>query len=326
MAEKNCYFIKTDDSNGFNNVLLNEWSASLCGINLGGSIFRATALPFGLTQSPGRFQELNSVCVNYLNINGHSCYLYLDDRIMVFNYPNATIKKHHTFLGGAILGLMLTGFGGFVSYNKSKLEPTREIDFLGFLLNSEKQLISVPRAKYDKAMIQIDQFLEGDMLDIQLLEKIRGKLVSWLICIPICKLMIREQNEIIKQAYAQDSWKWRWNQLADSNLLIELKAWKQLKYMSLQRAWREERHVVYQIDETRMQALYTDASQYALGAKLYNLDNQMVEDKLIQPSEDDLIDECFFQYSIDETDEPIHVKEMITVFKVRVFAVHFKKN
>lgn len=43
-------FIKTDDANGFQHVLLNQWSAPLCGIRIGDLVYTANALPFGLTQ------------------------------------------------------------------------------------------------------------------------------------------------------------------------------------------------------------------------------------------------------------------------------------
>ena len=49
-AKPGAYFVKTDDSNGFQNTLLNDWSSAFCGVQLGNLIFAATALPFGLTQ------------------------------------------------------------------------------------------------------------------------------------------------------------------------------------------------------------------------------------------------------------------------------------
>lgn len=49
-AKKGAWFVKTDDASGFMNVHLNQWSASLCGIKLGNSVFRCTALPFGLSK------------------------------------------------------------------------------------------------------------------------------------------------------------------------------------------------------------------------------------------------------------------------------------
>ena len=49
-AKPGAFFIKTDDSNGFQNTLLNDWSSAFCGVQLGNLIFAATALPFGLTQ------------------------------------------------------------------------------------------------------------------------------------------------------------------------------------------------------------------------------------------------------------------------------------
>ena len=69
-SKENCYYVKYDDSNGFMHIFLNQWSQRYCGIQFGNLVFQATALPFGLTQSPGRFQALNNVAVNFLNLHG----------------------------------------------------------------------------------------------------------------------------------------------------------------------------------------------------------------------------------------------------------------
>ena len=89
-------------------------------------------------QSPGRFQQLNRVIVNFLNLHNHPCFLYLDDRIMVFNFPNIVIRKNKTFLGAALMAIMLVGFGGYVNCEKSTFGPVRQIDFLGFDIDSVK--------------------------------------------------------------------------------------------------------------------------------------------------------------------------------------------
>ena len=55
-CEKGCWFVKTDDSNGYHHILLNKWSSEMCGLKFGSNVFVANALPFGLTQAAGRFQ------------------------------------------------------------------------------------------------------------------------------------------------------------------------------------------------------------------------------------------------------------------------------
>ena len=245
---------------------------------------------------------------------------------MVFNFPNIVIRKNKTFLGAALMAIMLVGFGGYVNCEKSTFGPVRQIDFLGFDIDSVKQTVAVPELKYVKTMALIDQLLTEDKLDVKLLERVRGKLVSWLICIPICKLLIREQTDVLTKSTAKDRLFWTRKQLAQSRIYEELNAWKQLSLMELSRPWREEKHSVFTYKNNKLQALYTDASQYALGAKLYDADNFVVDNKLMQPTSDSMIAERFFQYAIVDEDEPIHIKEMVTVLKAIVSLQDHIKN
>ena len=65
--------------------------------------------------------------------------------------------------------------GGFISVNKSVLEPTRDMEFLGFRLNTCDQTIRVPLDKYEKCVQLINDFItdRGPTINIKTLERIR---------------------------------------------------------------------------------------------------------------------------------------------------------
>ena len=193
------YMSKIDDSNGFMHVNLNKWSQPLHGFQFGSIIYRAIALPFGLSVSPPKFQMLNKVAVDALKRRGYAIYLYLDDRLVLSTEkprPNETSVQNFALL------CLLTAFGGFLSIKKCQFIPTKRMDFLGFILDTRKCSIEVPKEKYEKAKLQIQAWLKSKKhFDIHDLEKIRGKLASWMIVVPLMRLFIREQNAIIQQAY-----------------------------------------------------------------------------------------------------------------------------
>ena len=59
---------------------LSKESAKSTYLSFGRELFRCVGLAFGLTISPGLFQQMNRVMVNFLNLHGHKSLLYLDDR------------------------------------------------------------------------------------------------------------------------------------------------------------------------------------------------------------------------------------------------------
>ena len=257
-------------------------------------------LAFGLSQSPGKFQSLNRVAVNALNLNGVITMLYLDDRLQIFNFPDVKIEKDHTFLGSALLVLLLVAFGGFLYYKKCQFEPVRRIEYLGFILDSEKETIAVPKSKYDKTMALISSFLAERKLEVKMLETIRGKLCSWMVVIPIMQLFIRQQNAIIQKADTEKRAQLSWSEIDKEALLEELAVWQELKLVQLERKWRDEQHSVFTIRTPANLALYTDSSQYSMGGKLFRSEQQTKTP----------ICQNHFQWSNDNGDQPIHVKEV----------------
>ena len=194
------YMTKIDDSNGFMHVNLNRWSQPLHGFKFGKMVYKAIALPFGLSVSPPKFQMLNKVAIDALKRRGFQLYLYLDDRLVLTKFRPQ--QANHSSVPNVALLCLLTAFGGFLSLKKCQLKPVQRLDFLGFWLDTVQKTIEVPIEKYQKTMAQIKSWQNsGQYYDINELEKIRGKLVSWMIVIPTLRLFIREQNEVIRKAY-----------------------------------------------------------------------------------------------------------------------------
>ena len=268
------------------------------------------------------------MAVNFLNIMGHQTFLYLDDRIMVFNMPTVKVATGSNFLGAAQLILLLTLLGGYINLDKSILQPTSRIDYLGFTIDSILETVEVPKEKHAKTMAKMDELWdEKGRIDIKKLESVRGRLMSWTLCVPLSKLFIREQNSVIARAYKFDKWKWTKAELKGSNLLEELAIWREMKLEQLKRNWRSDRHEVFNVDTQRTWAVYTDASSFGLGGRVYARDNETAIATLNQPDESDLVDEAFFQVSTDGVnDDPIHVKEMEVVWKTLVALQHKVKN
>ena len=214
--------------------------------------------------------------------------------------------------------MLLTMVGGYVNLDKSTLQPTTRIDYLGMTIDSEKETIEVPRDKFEKAKAKLGELWVDDVLDVKALERLRGRFMSWTLCVPLSRLMIREQNAVIAKARAQNHWHWTREEVAETDLVLEMAFWESLSLEALCRPWRQDRHEVFCVDSERTKAVYTDASSFALGGRLFKVDNFKDDDGLHQPKEADVLAEAFFQISTDGGDQPIHVKEIDVMLKTMI--------
>ena len=90
-----------------------------------------------------------------------------------------------------------------------------------------------------------------EYFDIHELEKIRGKLNSWLIVIPMLRLFIREQNAIIQKAYETNNFYQGEHAFDMKNLREEFHVWQNLTVLALSRKWRSDEHTVLNMSEIR---------------------------------------------------------------------------
>ena len=89
------------------------------------------------------------------------------------------------------------------------------------------------------------------MIDIRLLERIKGTFVSWLTVIPHLGLYLRGMNSIVKYGYAYDPDNPRLPvslpneiQFIMDVVLDELNVWSNLHNIQLTRKWRNAQHNV----------------------------------------------------------------------------------
>lgn len=209
-----------------------------------------------------------------MNQAGFTTLLYLDDRIIIEKLLRK-LDPEETGIGVYCLLCLLVAFGGFVSPKKCDFIPKQQGRFLGFDFDSVAQTVTVPAEKHAKVVAQIQEFLEGEIIeckrycDMQLLEQIRGRIISWCLVVMNFGFYTREMNAAIAAHYARfpgpralD----RYMLLSEIDgyeyLVDELLVWRDLEFVKLTRKWIPEDHVY--LGETL--ELYTDASGGGLGS------------------------------------------------------------
>lgn len=187
-----------------------------------------------------------------------------------------------------------------MSLDKSELIPNHLIEFLGFLLNSHDQTVSVPQHKHEKFCQLVDEWAAQPVRDYKTLEKLRGKAISWLLVLTNSKLFIREMNSVIAKAVAEEWADFPPGYLEKTGVFRELKFWTSLTPSDLIRPWRHPHHGLIHIPRclNKTRVLYTDASSYKLGGCL------LINGRRVYRS---------FGLSEMRYQDPIHIKEMMAI-------------
>ena len=104
-------------------------------------IFQFTTLPFGLSSSPYIFTKVMKPVINFIRQAGIKSIVYLDD-FLIFGKSKKECIENTNFVIQLLCYLRFV-----VNIAKSSLTPSTKCKFLGFILDSENMLISLPSDK-----------------------------------------------------------------------------------------------------------------------------------------------------------------------------------
>lgn len=113
---------------------------------------------------------------------------------------------------------------------RSVLSPTTALEFLGLVVDSEKQSFLIPRCKRE------DILACKSCVELKTLQRFQGKCISFSLAVPAAKLFIREMSTAIASApvYGRVT--------LNESLREELSYWRFLDEWDQFLPWREEKH------------------------------------------------------------------------------------
>ena len=295
---------KFDDSSGFHQLALQDFSKGLTCFKFGQSRFKFNSCPFGVPSIPHHFQATNSVGVNYLRMLGFKAFLYLDDRLTISEFPKPGQAPRTAWLMCAIM----IALGGFVSRKKSTFLPSKEIEFLGFEISTRSETIRLPEVKWEKFCKRGREILTRSRILPKEIERFRGKACSFFLVAPMMRIFIRNMSAWIAEANRG---------LIDKDgqkpLTLELKEeitrWITKKGITTTKKWvGPEFHrvkLVTAVDNEKADlVIATDSSGYSGGIVLDE-------------------EEISFYWKDDEAKLPIHCKEALVI--LRALQIYAKK-
>ena len=159
--------------------------------------------------------------------------------LMMFAHFVPGLTSISQMLGVFITALVLVSCGYFIGIKKSVFSPTKEISFLGFIVDSSKQAFRLSEDKRRKFARLRDQLLQSRSVSVKSLQRFTGKVISFTLAVPAARLYTREVNSSISKGLKSSK-----PVPMTRNLREELEHWKFLDSWNGFLPWRDERHCI----------------------------------------------------------------------------------
>ena len=132
-------------------------------------------MPNGLSCAPRIFTKILKPIFSKLRLQGFTSVYYLDDTWLMGSTQNECVEN----ISNTVHTLTSARF--IINDAKSVFEPSQEVIFLGFVINSVKMTVSLPVEKQNKIRTLCNEILDLKVFKIRYLAVIIGVLVS---CLP----------------------------------------------------------------------------------------------------------------------------------------------
>jgi hypothetical protein len=219
LIKRSDFLCKADIKAAFPHVGIHPRDRDFFRIRFKGVHYRFTALPFGYRDSPRLFTMVMRAALAPLRTKGIRIVVYLDDLLVLGQSAQQT--AHHTQL---VLD-HLTALGFDLHRTKCHLQPTQQLEFLGFVVDTTELKLTLPEPKC-KALRRavksaINTATAGALLSPQQLSRLIGKLIATHPAAHLAPVMLRAlQHDLPRFDH-----RWRRASLALSDLAVRDLAW-----------------------------------------------------------------------------------------------------
>ena len=109
---------------------------------------------------------------------------------------NFALARAGTFLTCYVL----TSLGYFIGLAQSVLTPQKQVPYLGFIIDSERQAFILLPHKKEKFIRLVKEILPRHCLDLLTLQRLSGKCMSMSLAVPGARLYVNEINLAVSGA------------------------------------------------------------------------------------------------------------------------------
>ena len=172
LIRKNCFMISIDLKDAYHTIKIREDFQCFLKFNFKDQLYNYTCYPNGLGPCPRKFTKVTSVPMAEVRKIGHPISGYIDDFIMI------KMTKIACFEAGISTANMFQTLGFVIHPEKSQLEPTQKIIFLGFVIDSVTMTISLTEKRRNALHSLLLNILRLKSPTIRYVAKVIGHIIS----------------------------------------------------------------------------------------------------------------------------------------------------
>ena len=218
LMEPNCYMASLDLSNAYHTVPIHPDYQKYLKFEIGNQTYCYLTLPQGFRDSPRLFTKLLMPALKHLREKNFISSVYIDDfYLQGADYYDC--KTNVIYTKAFIQSL------GFVISDKSVLNPTQELEHLGFILNSKTMTIYLSERKRIKVKSFCEDILSKKELTIRVLAKLIGTLVAILPAVEYGQMYYREMEKLKIQALINRKQNYEGSVVLNEESKKEIKWW-----------------------------------------------------------------------------------------------------
>lgn len=164
------WMLLMDLSNAYLHIPIHPGFQKYLRFAVGQQHFQYQSLPFGISMAPRMFTKILLPMIAYLREKGLRVHHYLNDILLLANSQQLLLQHR------GILISTLHQFGWIINWNKSSLEPTQSMIFLGAELDTNANKVVLPQGKIGQLVQKIRRLMEATHLSSRTCLSILGSM------------------------------------------------------------------------------------------------------------------------------------------------------
>ena len=191
------WMVKVDLKDAYFMLPIREEDRAFLKFSFQDRTYQFNCLPFGLACAPWVFTKTLKPVAALLRQLGVRFIVYIDNILILAESKEMARDR------AIVLIYLLENLGFAVSRAKCQLEPTQTIEFLGFLVDSLRQELSLPQMKIKKIRTEIWALLGGRQIAIRKMSQLLGKLQVSTRAVPLAPLFFRKLQRALRRGLEQ---------------------------------------------------------------------------------------------------------------------------
>lgn len=183
--EQGEFLVSIDIKDAYLHIPIAESHQRFLRFAVGSAHFQFIALPFGLATAPRVFTKVLAPLMALLRARGIAVIPYLDDLLIKAPSQSDCLVSLQIALDA------LRRFGWVVNWQKSSLSPSRRMEFLGMVLDTQSARIFLPQDKIRSLQSAVSRLHGGSPLTIRFCMRVLGRMVSSFEAIPFAQFHTR---------------------------------------------------------------------------------------------------------------------------------------